>query len=294
MVYKRGTPEYDRWRKSPEYDLWRERISVAKKGKCRSAVSRARQSAATRGKRHHMYGKHLSEATKQKISASLMGERSPNYGKHLSAKTRAKISVANTGKHRSEETRRKHSEAISGERHHMYGRHLSEEHKQKISAAKKGKPRSEKTKQKISVSLKGRPNLASLGKPCSEETKQKISATLMGRPRPDLRGSNHPGWRGGISFLPYPTGWNNYLRETIRKRDNYICALCRETQNGRQHDVHHINYDKEDLCPENLITLCAICHSKTNYDREYWENLFKTVYVLNFPKERMMRNESSC
>ena len=38
---------------------------------------------------------------------------------------------------------------------------------------------------------------------------------------------------------------------------------------------NHIDYDKRNNDPKNLITLCHSCHSKTNYNRNYWINYFK-------------------
>ena len=239
-MYKRGTPEYEKWKASSAYKLYCERISVAMTGKHSSVEARAKNSAAKTGERHPMYGKHHSE------------------------ETRAKISTAMTDKHQSVETRRKHSEAISGKRHYMYGKHHSIETHAKIRVAKIGKRN---------------PNY---GKHPSAETCAKISAAKKGQTRPDLSGPNSRFWRGGVSFDPYPVGWTALLRRTIRKRDNYTCVLCEEVQIMPRHDVHHINYEKEDLRPENLVTLCADCHRKINGDREYWENLFVMIYVPDF------------
>ena len=36
-----------------------------------------------------------------------------------------------------------------------------------------------------------------------------------------MSGSNHPNWRGGVSFEPYPLGWSKTFREQIRYRDKY-------------------------------------------------------------------------
>ena len=40
--------------------------------------------------------------------------------------------------------------------------------------------------------------------------------------------------------------------------------------------VHHIDYDKKNLDMNNLISLCNSCHTKTNYNREYWINYFRS------------------
>ena len=50
---------------------------------------------------------------------------------------------------------------------------------------------------------------------------------------------------------------------------------CGIYENGKHHAVHHIDYDKENNEDWNLMTLCNCCHMKTNFNREYWKNLFK-------------------
>ncbi len=117
-------------------------------------------------------------------------------------------------------------------------------------------------KEKISRIKGGR------GKYCSREC---YAEMLRQRPMEE-----HGNWRGGLSFEPYPTKWTEDLKESIRKRDGYSCCECGEEQNGKKLSVHHIDYDKENLDPKNLISLCRSCHTKTNYDRDYWENYLIT------------------
>jgi len=90
-------------------------------------------------------------------------------------------------------------------------------------------------------------------------------------------GENHWNWKGGKSFEPYPLGWNKTYKEQIRYRDGYKCQLCGcpEVECKIKLHVHHIDYDKENINLENLITLCKSCHSKTNYNRERWKNKFE-------------------
>lgn len=109
-----------------------------------------------------------------------------------------------------------------------------------------------------------------LGKRHSEETKDK------------MRGKNNPNWKGGISFMPYPIDWIKSLRESIRQRDNYACKICRIKQIDligfhKKLDVHHIDYDKKNLDPKNLISLCRKCHNKTNFNRNWWINYFRNL-----------------
>jgi hypothetical protein len=66
------------------------------------------------------------------------------------------------------------------------------------------------------------------------------------------------------------------LKTKIRNRDSYMCQLCGNTTKdslelfGRNLDVHHIDYNKENLNFKNLISLCPSCHMKSNTNRDYW------------------------
>jgi quercetin dioxygenase-like cupin family protein len=60
------------------------------------------------------------------------------------------------------------------------------------------------------------------------------------------------------------------LKIEIKKRDK-CCQLCK---NVKGLEIHHINYDKKDCDPDNLIALCKRCHTLTHYQRGFWEQLF--------------------
>ena len=94
-------------------------------------------------------------------------------------------------------------------------------------------------------------------------------------------GENHPNWKNGIGKLPYPFEFTKQLKESIRERDNHICQLCGKTEqeNGRKLDVHHIDYNKDNLDWFNLISLCRSCHTKTSWNREYWIEKFVGVLI---------------
>jgi ABC-type multidrug transport system ATPase subunit len=88
----------------------------------------------------------------------------------------------------------------------------------------------------------------------SEETKKKISDSLKGE-------KNH-GWKGGISKLPYGFEFNDELKHVIRDRDGNICQRCGKTpeQNKKTLAVHHIDHDKMNNDPRNLVTVCNVCN----------------------------------
>jgi len=87
-------------------------------------------------------------------------------------------------------------------------------------------------------------------------------------------GENSPSWKGGKSFEPYTVNWTKTLRRSIRERDKYICQLCHKEQGDRALAVHHIDYDKANNDPNNLISLCESCHGKTNEQRDMWTRYF--------------------
>ena len=91
---------------------------------------------------------------------------------------------------------------------------------------------------------------------------------------------NHPAWLGGP--LPYPPGWRYKLKEIIRNRDERTCQLCgiKEADSGRRLDVHHIDYDKNNLNHSNLISLCMSCHRRTNHRRDEWITYFQNINNL--------------
>lgn len=131
-----------------------------------------------------------------------------------------------------------------------------------------------------------------LNKKLKEETKIKQSKSrlnfLKNNPESIKRGSKHPCWKGGVSSKPYGQGFTNYLKNKIKKRDNYRCQICFKNKRDLKTEelypyliVHHIDYNKNNHANSNLITLCAYCHSKTNFRRKDW------IYFL---KEKVNKN----
>jgi predicted nucleic acid-binding Zn ribbon protein len=92
-------------------------------------------------------------------------------------------------------------------------------------------------------------------------------------------GENHPNWQGGTSNFPYPFGWNEELKQQIKERDNFVCRKCGSEENLT---VHHIDYNKDNLDPSNLITLCNTCNVKANYGREYWKEFYVNIMEVQY------------
>jgi len=90
------------------------------------------------------------------------------------------------------------------------------------------------------------------------------------------KGKRHWNFKNWSSKKPYTKEWTLELKNSIRKRDKYICAICKKYGN----EIHHINYDKKESFPYNLITLCHSCHTKTGYNRMFWELMFTIINYL--------------
>lgn len=84
-------------------------------------------------------------------------------------------------------------------------------------------------------------------------------------------------WLGGISKEPYAFKFDYEIKEFIKKRDNYTCQNPYCYGIGKKLCIHHINYDKKNTDPDNLITLCLSCNSRANGNREYWEQLYCNI-----------------
>lgn len=79
-----------------------------------------------------------------------------------------------------------------------------------------------------------------------------------------IKGKNNGRYVHGDHAVPYPSGWTKTYKQQIRERDHHQCKVCllkQEDHNVLLH-VHHIDYNKNNINTDNLITLCKYCHGK--------------------------------
>ena len=153
------------------------------------------------------------------------------------------------------------------------------------STSLKGQKRSKVVRERMSEAHKGQ-TAWNKGKKHSKETKAKMKAAwdykkhvtkkIKEKISIAFRGNKNPNWKGGISFEPYSVDWTKTLRRSIRERDHYICQLCNQYGNT----IHHIDYDKKNCDPKNLINLCKSCNSKVNFNRKYWVKYFMKLLKI--------------
>ena len=185
-----------------------------------------------------------------------------NKGKSLSKEHIKKLKNSHKGQHNSPNTKFK-----TGDIPWNFGISPSDETKQRIS------------KSVIAKNMKGE-NHPMYGKHHIDESKKKMSKANSGE--------NHPQWQGGISFEPYCSKFNEKFKEFVREQFDRKCFICNksEAENKQKLSVHHTNYNKNCLCDESecrFIPLCISCHSKTNSNREYWEEYLQSK-VLEFSR----------
>ncbi|MCL4366219.1 HNH endonuclease [Patescibacteria group bacterium] len=92
-------------------------------------------------------------------------------------------------------------------------------------------------------------------------------------------GENHPRYNFLNANRHYPVEFNRKFKAMIRDRDNHLCQGCGaiEATLKRSLSIHHIDYDKNNININNLISLCPSCHSKTGFSREYWTSKYRVV-----------------
>lgn len=95
-------------------------------------------------------------------------------------------------------------------------------------------------------------------------------------------GPGNANWRGGLSRLPYP--WNfRFISRTIIERDGSCLGPACAGDDDRL-TAHHIDYDKANCDPSNLITLCSACNSKANFDRPRWQKIYSEIIYARAKK----------
>jgi len=191
-------------------------------------------------------------------------------GVHPTPETRAKMTASQKGRHHTPETRARMSAATRLQ--------MTPEHRARLSAAAKRRPPiTPETRAKMSAARKGRKltpehctkmSAAHRGLKHTPEARAKISA--------GHKGEKNPNWLGGISFAPYAWAFNNELKAEVRRRDGHKCQLCGvpQVECKRLLDIHHIDYDKTNSDPVNLVALCMSCHRRTGANRLYWRAYF--------------------
>jgi 5-methylcytosine-specific restriction endonuclease McrA len=201
---------------------------------------------------------------RQRISESAVGRPAWNKGKPFSEEVKKKMREADRT-------------LQSGSNHWNWGNNMAQESIEKMRQSLTGK--------KQSPELVKRRFDARAGYKHSLETKIKIGGANSGE--------GNGNWLGGISREPYALIWGSRLfKGTIRARDNHQCQNpdCRGKCDILS--IHHIDYDKKNCDPKNLITLCRSCNGRANANRDFWEAGYKQIIHAKYHEDHEVRREN--
>jgi hypothetical protein len=97
-------------------------------------------------------------------------------------------------------------------------------------------------------------------------------------------GAGNPSWLGGISYEPYCPIWTDKeYKEDIKLRDGNRCLNphC-NSKNPNDLTIHHIDYNKKNCHPNNLITVCRSCNARANYNREWHTAWYQALLYMRY------------
>jgi len=93
-------------------------------------------------------------------------------------------------------------------------------------------------------------------------------------------GKGNPNWQDGKTLEEYCEVWKDKdYKKSIKERDGNECMnpLC----NGKSTNLYgvHIDYDKKNCSPSNVITTCFSCNARANFNREFWQNHYEKIMI---------------
>lgn len=136
---------------------------------------------------------------------------------------------------------------------------------------------------KLSVLRSGRGNTM-YGKTLSVTHRRRISNSCSGLNTGTKNGMYgrcgvlSPVWCGGTSFEPYCYEWSfKEFKDLIKKRDGDVCLNPDCRHNSKRLAIHHIDYNKKNCSPGNLITLCNSCNGRANGNRKWHKAWYQAI-----------------
>lgn len=178
------------------------------------------------------------------------------------------------------------------------GRKHSSDERRRIGESQRGKLIPRASKQKMQKAHRGmkKPWVRQrmLGWNPSTETRQRMSEShrrenlppgVLERRRTAMK-AHWQEWNAkmaalyGPNYRAYPLEFDGRLRQAIRKRDGFCCQICGCPQREcfRKLDVHHVDANKANNNPANLVSLCQSCRSsKVKTRPAYWKRFFRKL-----------------
>ena len=96
-------------------------------------------------------------------------------------------------------------------------------------------------------------------------------------------GENNSAWNGGTKSLKYCSAWSDQkYKDELKKRDNYHCLNPNCWGSCDDLVLHHIDYDKQNCNPKNLITLCVSCNARANINRDWHQKWYQNIMYQRY------------
>ena len=93
-----------------------------------------------------------------------------------------------------------------------------------------------------------------------------------------MMGNNNPNWKGGITHNLYCGAFaDQEYKKSIRERDDNKCQNPNCRGKCKHLCIHHIDFDKQNCTPQNLVTVCSSCNSRANFNRSYWTEFYQNI-----------------
>jgi HNH endonuclease. len=101
-------------------------------------------------------------------------------------------------------------------------------------------------------------------------------------------GANHYNWKGGISNGSYCDAWSDKeYKLDIKLRDNYTCQNFLCNSKSSKLVIHHIDYNKSNCHPSNLITICNGCNAAANHSRDWHQSFYTELMKRKLGDKRI-------
>lgn len=80
----------------------------------------------------------------------------------------------------------------------------------------------------------------------------------------------------------YPPEFNESFKRTIRRREEYKCAICHKK---KRLDIHHIDYIKAHTTKENCVAICRECHENIHWSSYKTKIIWKSKLLAYVRKK---------
>ena len=99
-----------------------------------------------------------------------------------------------------------------------------------------------------------------------------------------ISGPGNYGWQGGISYEPYCPIWKDkeYKQDILERDENKCLNPYCHSKNPNDLVIHHVDYNKKNCSPKNLVTICRVCNIKANKDREWHTTWYQALLYRRY------------